>query len=121
MRRAFSDLLRQNETGILILTQQPQWGHYSRLYKYYLLPGRTLALNPVEYGDSETMRSRYEQWAGEETGLRMVYCAADGEEVAKSIGLTDEAGNPLRANTVYCLKVDGTLSWFQDLPAPATA
>ena len=33
----------------------------------------------------------------------------------------DEAGNPLRANTVYCLKVDGTLSWFQDLPAPATA
>ena len=35
--------------------------------------------------------------------------------------LTDEAGNPLRANTVYCLKVDGTLSWFQDLPAPATA
>lgn len=29
VRQAFFDLLRQNETGILILTQQPQWGHYS--------------------------------------------------------------------------------------------
>lgn len=121
VRQEFSDLLRQDDTGILILTQQPQWGHYARLYKYCLLPGRTLALNPVEHGDGEAMRSRYEQWAGEETGLRMVYCAADGEEVARSIGLTDETGQPLRANTVYCMKVDGTLSWFQDLPAPAAA
>lgn len=121
VRRAFDSLLRQRDTGILILTQQPQWGHYSRLYKYYLLPGRTLALNPVEYGEDEALRGRYAQWAGEETGLRMVYCAADGEAVAQSLGLTDEAGEPLRANTVYCMKTDGTLAWFQDLPAPAAS
>lgn len=120
VRQAFSGLMRQDETQVLILTEQPQWGHYSRLYKYYMLPGHTLALNPVEYGDGEGMKIAYEQWAAGTPGVKMVYCAWDGESVGQAMGLADGDGQPLRANALYWLQ-DGQLVWVQDLPAPATA
>lgn len=118
VQQAFSEQMRQKDTQVLILTEQPQWNHYCRLYKYYMLPGQTLALNPVEYGAETGMKNAYEQWAGEPESMKMVFCAWDGESVGQAVGLVDADGQPLRANTVYCLR-DGQLIWMQDLPAPA--
>lgn len=120
VRQAFSSLMRQDDTQVLILTGQPQWGHYSRLYKYYMLPGHTLALNPVEYADGEGMKSAYEQWAADGRGVKMVYCAFDGAAEAQAAGIVDADGQPLRANAVYRLQ-EGRLVWVQNLPAPAVA
>ncbi len=116
---AIPDQLRQDDASMLILTEDPSWSHYARLYKYDLAPGHTLALNPVEHGGSQEIQARYREWAAQKYAVKTVYCAWNGEVVASAASLVDSEGAPLRANTLYRLEPDGSLTVWMQLPAPA--
>lgn len=97
---AAAQRLGNNGARVIILTEQPSWGHSSRLFKYFFAPGATLALNPQEYGDLA---------AGLQTLLTNerytdLWCAPDSEQLLSEYGFTDSAGRPLQAGAAYAFE-----------------
>lgn len=101
----------------LVLTEGPQWSHDCRLYKFELAPGSTLALNPVEFGDA--LADRYAQWAAGGGEDQYLLCSWNGQSVADALALADADGAPVRANCLYALEADGTLTFIKELAVPA--
>ena len=101
----------------LVLTEGPQWSHDCRLYKFELAPGSTLALNPVEFGDA--LADRYAQWAAGGGEDQYLLCSWSGQSVADALALADADGAPVRANCLYALEADGTLTFIKELAVPA--
>lgn len=90
-------VLGRSENRVAILTEQPAWGHSSRLFKYFFAPAGTLSLNPVEYGDFAAAlqdlltNQRYTN----------VWCAPDSGGLLAECGFTDSEGRALRPGAAY--------------------
>lgn len=89
--------LGRAENRVVILTEQPAWGHSSRLFKYFFAPAGTFALNPVEYGDLEAALQDLltnQQYTN-------VWCAPDSGSLLAECGFTDSEGRALRPGAAY--------------------
>lgn len=90
-------VLGRSENRVAILTEQPAWGHSSRLFKYFFAPAGTFSLNPVEYGNLAAALQDLltnQQYTN-------VWCAPDSGGLLAECGFTDSEGRALRPGAAY--------------------